>query len=726
MVLVAIAVAAFLVWTNRWQVGRRAVAIADPVIRRWATKEVRRLSEGAYQLTASTIRVDTDRRKIAIDTIVVVTDPVANSKRTEPLPSVTLRFRNCSLDGIDLDRLTTGRGLQIARAGCDTVTLVAEVPTPTSTRGTTTTGDSASFLTLQKNLDLPREVPFVRIDTVAFPQVRLAVGISGRTGRRTAVAFDRLAVRLDSLHYDPKEPPSRRSTLLSRDVTVTLDGFEGSRESATRLALRHFSANLAQGTVVLDGLIYEPLPGGLTDSLGFTALSVGHLALRDVDWRAFLTVGDVSVGQMRIDSASITVPRSSPAKGDVSILLGRKRTVAATLRALDRAIRLDSFTLTALQIIEGGDLAKESAMTTVADMSLARVRFDNDSTTWAGALPVGPVTLVAHGIARRSAADELSLAQLDVDVPAGRISAKSLHLSPRGNDAAFLRRTRYSRGRTALDVGGVTVLGAELPEYLRDGSYRIRRADVLGLSLDVMSDKGKPSAPGRSRHRMPQAALRELGLQLHADTVIVTGRIQYRERDALAPKPGVLTFEGLRATLLNVSTDPREMTDSTPLVLRADTRLMGAGALHFEAEVPLLAPEFRMKWRGSLGGIDATEFNRLIVDATGVRFIRGHISSVRFNATVSNGVARGTVVPRWEGLGVEVPGFHRQQTNVLGRFKRAVAKIAANAFMIRDDNPAKNKPPLDGTISHRWTAEETLPQFLWFALRDAILPLLKL
>ncbi|MES2306766.1 MAG: hypothetical protein V4558_14785 [Gemmatimonadota bacterium] len=717
--------AGFLIYTNRWQIGRGAVAIADPAVRRWATKEVRRLSEGAYQLSASTIRVDVERRRIGIDTIIVITDPVANGRRKAPLPSVTLRFRNCSLEGIDLDRLTAGRGLQISKVGCDTVALVAEVPRPGPKGASKGPNDSSAFLVLQKNIDLPREVPYVRIDTLTFPQVRLAIGISGRSGRRTAVAFDRLAVRLDSLHYDPKEPAARRSTLFSRDATVTLDGFEGSRESATRLGVRHLAANLSHGTVQLDGLIYEPLPGGLSDSLGFSALSVGHLALREVDWRAFATEGDVSVGRMSLDSGSITVPVGGPAKSEVGF--SRKpRTVEATLRALDRAIRLDTFAVTALSVIERGSSPGDAATTSIRSLSLAHVRFDNDSATWSNALPVGPVTMDARGIARRTATSEISLARLDVDLPAGKLNAEGLHVAPLGNDAAFLRRNRYRISRTALDVAGVSVLGAKVTEYLHDGSYQIRRADVRGFALDILSDKGKPSAPGKSHHATPQGALRSLGLHLHADTVVVAGRVQYRERDAKAPRPGVLTFEGVRATLLNVSTDSVRMTERTPLIVRADARLMGAGALHFEAEVPLLASDFRMKWRGSVGAMDATAMNGLIVDATGVRFIRGQITSVRFDATVTNGVARGSVAPRWQGLGVEVPGFAREQTNLFGKLKRAVAKFAANAFVIRDDNPDKEKPPLDGTINHNWSAEETLPQFLWFALRDALLPLLKL
>ncbi|MES2124675.1 MAG: hypothetical protein V4503_08290 [Gemmatimonadota bacterium] len=695
-------------------------------MRSWATKEVRRLSDGVYQLSSSSIKVDVERHRIAIDSLIVVTDTTANRRRKEPLPVVNLRFRNCALEGIDLDRLTAGRGLQIGRVGCDSVALLAEVPSPPRTTGRRTAADTASFLTLQQDIDLPREIPFVRIDTLTFPQVAISVGISGRSGRRTAVAFDRLLVRLDSLHYDPKEPVSKRSTLLSRDATITLDGFEGSRESATRLSLAHLSANLAHGTVDLNGLIYEPLPGGLSDSLGFTALSVGRLQMRAVDWRAFLTEGDVAVGRLSIDSGSITVPVVGKPDSSSVRATRASRTVAATLRALDRSIQLDTFALHDLRVVETGIAGKTRATTTIGDLALAHLRFDNDSATWASALPVGPVTLLATNIDRRSGYDGLSLQRLEVDLPAATLRADTFHVSPLGNDAAFLGRTRYRQGRTSLDFDHLEVFGIRLPEFLLNGDFLVRRAEVSGLLFDVLSDKGKPKAPGHSRHETPQAALRDLGLRLHADTVTIAGRVRYRERDAAAPKPGVLSFDGIRATVLNLSTDPAKMTDSTPMLLSADARLMGSGALHLEAEIPLLAPTFSMKFHGSVGAMDAEDFNRLIVDATGVRFIRGRIQGVRFSATVTGGVARGSVQPRWSGLGIEVPGVAREQKNLLGKLKRAVAKIAANAFMVRDDNPAEGKPPLNGTINHRWTPAETLPQFVWFGLRDALVPLLKL
>src|SRR5690606_18379497 len=55
---VVVAGVLLLAWQFRWGIGLKAVEIVDPVVRRWASNEVRRLSEGVYQLTASPINVD--------------------------------------------------------------------------------------------------------------------------------------------------------------------------------------------------------------------------------------------------------------------------------------------------------------------------------------------------------------------------------------------------------------------------------------------------------------------------------------------------------------------------------------------------------------------------------------------------------------------------------------------------------------------------------------------
>lgn len=714
-------------WSQRWSLGKRAVAIVELSVRQWAAREVARLSDGVYHLTVSTIVVDEARHRVGIEAIQLVTDSIANARRKTPRPTVTLHLRGCAVEGIDLDQLAARRGLHAARAGCDSVQFLGEVPAPP--RGAVPTADNWAFLSLRENLDLPREIPFIQVDTVAFPEVRLALGITRRNGRRTALSLDHFAVRFDSLHYDPKQPAIERGPLLSSDVSIRLAGFAGRAEATSRLAFDTLSASLNRGVVRLDGLIYEPIPGSLGDSLGFQALEVGHLALSGVDWRAFLTAGDVGVHRLKVERALLRFPppAEAPRRSVAATTVpGRQRTVGAMLRALGREIRLDTLDVEEFTLIEGSMPRAEGTVTTLARLEVIGAQFD-DSASWTTAFPVGRVTVVADKLARRWREDQLLVGALRLSVIAGTATVDSLRFGPEGSDASFANRHRFRTDRMVLSAGRVAVLGIDLPAYLQDGAFVIRRADATDVELDLLTDKRKPHAPGpRSGNRFPQQALADLGLMLRADTITLAGEARYREHAKDAKRPGVVSFRDLRGTLHNFTTDPVRMQDSTPFRLVADARLMAAGAFHFELEMPLLDDQFSMRYRGRLGPMDAAAFNGFASDGAGIRFTRGRIAEIRFEAEVTNGRARGRIVPRWTNLGVELPGLARKDTGIFGGLKRAAAKVVANAFMVRDDNIAGGKePPLDGTIDHRWTRSETLPQFLWNSLRDPLVPLLR-
>jgi hypothetical protein len=725
VLLVGLAAGGYLVWRARWHISRKAIEMADPTVRKWARDEVFRLSHGAYTLTASTILVDEVHRSISVDSIIITTDSLKAIAAESPLPILSLQFHKCALTGIDLTRLAAGRGLHVGHAGCESVVSSANLATlvngPDSARAT----DSTTFLTLTRDLRLPRQIPSVDVDVVAFPTVALSLVMQSSSARRTTLGLDRLAVRLDSVHYDPGQPARERRTLLSRHAFVTLEHFSGSREDASRLDVDHLSLDLSQQSLLLDGFNFEPLPGRRTDSLGFETLDVRHLRVGGVDWRALLATGAVQVARVELDTAIIGL---SPQHASTERGLAFPRpTLETTLRAIDRVIRVDSLTARALSLTTRPGRNGPGSRISVAELMLARVDVRADNAAWASAFPVGRITMTASGLAQQSGTDRMELAHLGLDVPAQTLHAEGFRAGPTGTDAEFRKRSRYAHDRVVISVDSVRGLGAEFLEYIRRGRYRLRRAEVTGFALDVLAEDELPSDPAsRGKHRTPQGALRAMGIDYRLDTILVSGRLALREREKDAASPGVLTFDRVKAVFLNATNDPVRMTDSTPLRITIDARMMQASSVRIDATMPLLAPDFRMDWRATIGAMPAAGFNPFIVNAVGMKFQGGEILGIHIASTVRNGRARGSIEPRWRGLQVEFPGVARKDTGLFGGIKRGLAKFAANAFAVRDDNMATpDHPALNATIDHRWSPSEALPAFIWLCLRDPLLPLLK-
>jgi hypothetical protein len=705
-----------VIWLSRYWIGGKAVEIVDPVIRRWAAAQVSDLSDGAYQLTISPMQVDAAARRVAIDTIVLITDPAANGKRAAPLPAMTMRFRNCSFDGLDLDRLAAGEGIHATRAGCDSVSVSAEVP-----KGVARDTSGAAFLTLRQNLDLPESVPFIRIDTLAFPQVAVAVGITGASGQRTALAFDRLAMRLDSLHYERNQAPGSSRTLFSRDVTLLVEGFEGSQEFANRLAVGHLGADLTTGTAEVYGFEWEPV-ASYADSLGLAALAVDTLRMTGIDWATFFANGDVHLQRIELKGGRLRLPPEDNRPVKTPLLPRPARTLEARLRTLSRVISVDTLDTEMLQIAKAVS-GRDSLITTVKRLNVSGVNVTLDSAQWASNAPLGPVKISVTGLLRRSGDTRLAVGSLQADFTTGTLTADSLRSGHDGTIASFLRGRRQRKDRIDAQATKLVVSGADAAAFVRSGTYRLKSAALSGFVLDVYSDKNLVPGPP-SQRRTPQQWVKSTGLDLDIASVSIAGRVVYRERGVDRDSLGELRFDQLRATLTNVTTNPRQQSDAKPLLLSTTSRLMGVGDFRVDLRIPLLANNFRMTWTGSLGPMPASALNPLLVGIAPITFKEGRILGIRFEAATTEGLSTGVVVPRWDSLFVETPGVAR--TGALSGIRQALAKFAANQFMIREANrPGDRRPPEDGTLSHQWVPRENLIQHLWFTLRDGLLPMIK-
>jgi hypothetical protein len=127
----------------------------------------------------------------------------------------------------------------------------------------------------------------------------------------------------------------------------------------------------------------------------------------------------------------------------------------------------------------------------------------------------------------------------------------------------------------------------------------------------------------------------------------------------------------------------------------------------------------------------AESLNRFIQNTMPARIAGGHIEGIDFHATVTNGHARGTLEPRYVGFSLQVTreGTHGvlARGGTLGHVIRSVASAVVNSNKIRPDNPAKaGVPPIVATLDRVYvTPPEQLFSFVWLALRDALLGVVK-
>jgi len=295
-----------------------------------------------------------------------------------------------------------------------------------------------------------------------------------------------------------------------------------------------------------------------------------------------------------------------------------------------------------------------------------------------------------------------------------------LEVRPTVSDAELRRRSRWRRTRIAVQAARVEAHGVDYAKLLGNGGVAIRTIEVGKPNLDLLLEKNLSPNPKAPPAPLPHRVMRQLRFRLTVDSIRAQGgTISYGELNPGKPRPGVVTFERLEGSIRNLSNDPARMSTDHPMVLTASTKLMGSGHLATVLEIPLLADSFRVRYRGTVGPMPLTDFNRFAAINTGARLRSGEVLGLSFDARVIDDYATGRVIPQYRDLKL---GLTERGGGIVGAVKRHVGSFFANNFKLRRDNPEDGDPEklAVGRISRRRLPPDDLFPFLWFSLRDAI------
>ncbi|HEY7612940.1 MAG TPA: hypothetical protein VH764_08090 [Gemmatimonadales bacterium] len=411
------------------------------------------------------------------------------------------------------------------------------------------------------------------------------------------------------------------------------------------------------------------------------------------------------------------VALASPARDDSA----GAQDVAATVRRLVLPLGLSSlhlaeislpslsFTLTRPGPRGGSSIALEHARFQASDVALDPRRSS-----------VGRARLEATGLLLHpDTLIEISAARLRADFTDSTLAVFGAEHDPAVSEAEWARRLQVRRDRIHFTLDSLQARGVAYRDFLSSGAIGIRVLEAHGARLDVLTDRRIPKGPPR-RHRTPQQVAAQTGSPLRLDTVVVAGgTVLYRERKPDTERPGVVSFEQVRATVVHLDLPSR----GEPLKIQASARLMGEGPVAARAVVPLDAPDFRYELSGRLGRMPAEAFNRFLSVNEAFDLDGGVVEEVAFEQRVTRGVARTSIVPRYRDLSVDAAG---KGGGIIGKVARGAKEFLAQAFVVRSSNPEdEDDDPRVARTVRRYDPTVTWPRFVWLSLKDGLLEVVR-
>jgi hypothetical protein len=323
--LVALLVVALLAV---YLISLRASPLVNELLRDWATNEVATQSDSVYALRVGRLHFNWPRRRVTLDSALVLTDSARNARRSWPKATLQGVLRNCVISGVNLPRLVLGRGLEASQIGCAEVHWESDAPPDSASvarfqqartrapRPKPPPADSqrsveaphGAMMTFQRDLHLPSRVPTIRIGRIVFPTVAIGIVARKPSGDRKRFDLARAQLRVTGVVIDPAAPQYRARPLFAEGVVVQADSTEFHPDTAQMVRVGALEIDLTDSTLT----VHDFEQGPRISDADFQRLSpyrrerirvkAARLAIRGMDQGGYSRGGAMVARAIELDS----------------------------------------------------------------------------------------------------------------------------------------------------------------------------------------------------------------------------------------------------------------------------------------------------------------------------------------------------------------------------------------------------------------------------------------
>ena len=245
-----------------------------------------------------------------------------------------------------------------------------------------------------------------------------------------------------------------------------------------------------------------------------------------------------------------------------------------------------------------------------------------------------------------------------------------------------------------------------------------RSALIKNGYAKLYGDKRYPKQPVNQIGQAPHQKLMRVKKLIHVDTVYVENiDVEYGEMSPKYHREGEISFNAATGVLTNVTNDSLVLAKDK--YMRADLRakIMNSGNLHAQFTFDMLSKTGEHAYTGTLGGMNATAFNRILYPLLNVEIRSGNIRGIRFDITGTDYRSRGDFRFDYDNLKIDLkgdPDAPRKKSSL------KIASFLVNQLIINDSNPDANEKYHVGKVDYRRVPEHTFFKNLWQSLLDGI------
>ena len=329
---------------------------------------------------------------------------------------------------------------------------------------------------------------------------------------------------------------------------------------------------------------------------------------------------------------------------------------------------------------------------------------------------------------------EVNVPGFEYDLSNGFYKAKFKHLTINTQDQNVLltkveyvpkmSKAEYFKARNqniTMAVMKFDTLRLEKLDFKRMIEYQQTIAQSVQIkngSVSLFNDKRYPKKSSSKVGKSPHQLLMKTKQLIHIDSVFVDNiDLLYGEYSAKFNKEGTLTFNRANGIITNLTNDSVFLQNHRFMKADLQAHIMDAGLLKIHFGFDMLSKNGEHTYKGSLGRMNATAFNKILQPLLNVKISSGNIRGVNFDM-------QGNDTRNWGIFKFDYDHLKVNLESVLGKdaskTKKGLLSFVVNNILINDSNPDANEKYTVGKVNYRRVPEHSFFKTLWQSLLEGI------
>ncbi len=264
--------------------------------------------------------------------------------------------------------------------------------------------------------------------------------------------------------------------------------------------------------------------------------------------------------------------------------------------------------------------------------------------------------------------------------PGSSFQANNILFQSKYDRFEFSKYINYQTDWFNLKATSVELKGINLNKLLQE-QLIIKKAQINQANFTVFRDLNVPLDTSKFV-ALPQESLRKLKIPVFIDTLQVKGNIDIYVASSDGSGIGVVSINELQGAVYGL----KSRTDGTsrPIELSASGKLNKIGDFKANVSFDYPSPKSSFRMNGSIGEMELTSLNEMMVPMAAVEVRSGVSESVTFNFEGNDDYAKGTLDFKYNNLKVNILNGENYQASGLSN---SLLTFFANSFVVRGQNP---------------------------------------